>query len=276
MNNEITATVKIKNIGPDDAADMLANLWPQQRSPKPKHIDRLAEDMRAGRFFLSPDCILLVCGKLANGQNRMRAVIEVGRSFPFLVMECENEELYQVIDSGAPRTARDVLVGEKFATHLPRTASYLLAYYECAGEDVAWSSSTMANLNFSRMTVLEFVQQHKQAITEALEFCGPLYKQTQLIPVTVAAAVLYIATKSGHVSKAERFLRYVYVGVCDDGSEVSQAVFLRNRLIANKGSKAKLSGAYVFALTMHALRAFINNSELTVLRHREGQPIPVI
>jgi hypothetical protein len=98
------AQVDIVQITPKKAAEYLENLLDGQRSVRQQRVKSLTDDMRNGRFRLTCDAIVLVNGKLANGQHRMWAVVESDTPQPFILMRTDDEELYKVIDCGATRS----------------------------------------------------------------------------------------------------------------------------------------------------------------------------
>jgi len=57
---KIKSTVETKVITPEMASEMLKEPWNEQRNITPTHVARLVDDMIAGRFRESTDCILLI------------------------------------------------------------------------------------------------------------------------------------------------------------------------------------------------------------------------
>jgi hypothetical protein len=52
------ASVEVIKITPEIATEWLADRWGEQRTVRSAHVNRLAADMEAGRFKISPDAIL--------------------------------------------------------------------------------------------------------------------------------------------------------------------------------------------------------------------------
>src|ERR1017187_1807933 len=104
----MNAKLTIEKVTPKRATELLSNLFEGQRNQRDGYIDSLALEMKEGRWRLSCDAILLVKGRLANGQHRLCAVIKSNVSCPFIVMETNDDELYKVIDAGQKRTIGDV------------------------------------------------------------------------------------------------------------------------------------------------------------------------
>jgi hypothetical protein len=125
---KIKATTEIMQVTPEMAENWLRNKLEIQRNIRTAHVERLASDMRAGRFALSPDAILLVNGKLANGQHRLTAVMQQDKPQPFIVMQSNDNGLYKVIDAGLRRTVADGLVGNQWAQRIPAIARWVQTY----------------------------------------------------------------------------------------------------------------------------------------------------
>ena len=83
----MNAKLSIEKITPQRAAILLENLLEDQRNQRSNYIENLASDMKMGLWRLSCDAILLVKGRLANGQHRMMAVVKSNTPQPFVIME---------------------------------------------------------------------------------------------------------------------------------------------------------------------------------------------
>jgi len=96
-------------VGPEMAATMLARNT-HNRNVKSKH-HQYSEDMRSGawRHEVGDPLRFSAEGVLLDGQNRLLAVIEAGVTIPFLVVRNLHSDTQTVMDSGVPRSFRDVL-----------------------------------------------------------------------------------------------------------------------------------------------------------------------
>lgn len=133
QSDKFNTQVRLMLVGPQTASEWLANKWGEQRNIRTGHVERLADDMLKNRFRLTPDAILRVKGRLANGQHRLEAVVRSKMPQYFLVMESEDEELYKVLDAGIRRTLGDSLVGYTHGHSLPPIAQWVLAYKARSG-----------------------------------------------------------------------------------------------------------------------------------------------
>lgn len=271
------ATAEVRKITPEIATEWLADRWGEQRTVRVAHVGRLAADMEAGRFKISPDAILRIKGKLANGQHRLTAVVQSGKPQSFLVMESNDEELYKVIDAGLRRSVSDGLIGVPFATAIPSIARWVQAYEakftaqsaKCGSKAVA---SANENKYVSQAELIDYCLGNQTILSEAAGFVNPLYSQTKLLPLSIGASIYALsAARNGHLEKAKLFLQQVYM----EGGN-SAAGDLRNRLIANRGSKSKLQAGYVFGITIKAFKSFYQGTRPGVLKWAKDEPMPTL
>lgn len=265
---KIKSSAEIRTITPKEASDLLQNKWEEQRTIRQRAVTRMAHDMETGNWKMGPDAILVVQGKLANGQHRMSAVVECGKPQQFLVMESNDEELYKVIDGGLKRTVADALIGFKYAALLPSIARWVKAY-----DNGAIARRSKNSQQAQDMTRTEHINYciSKQSIFElAAEFVMALYGPSRLLPASIGGALYVIGTEK-KIAKTSDFLTAVYT---DQGQ--SAATDLRSRLISNKGAKTQLSHGYIFGITLKAFKSYINGTRPGTLKWVEGEQLPCI
>jgi len=258
-------------ITPEIASEWLHDKWGEQRSVRNGHVDRLAADMIAGRFRLSSDAILRVNGKLANGQHRLAAVAQSGKPQEFIVMESNDTELYKVIDAGMKRTVSDSLIGIGYSNSIPSIARWLKAYESRiirAGARCGAESGSADSSALTQSEIIDYCIENRELLTESAAFVSDLYEETKLLPISIGGAVYAIAkSRDGYLDRAKRFLSEVYV----DGGN-SAAGDLRNRLISNRGTRAKFKSGYVFGLTMKAFKSYAAGVRPGCLKYDTSEP----
>lgn len=272
---KIQCTAEISKITPEIASEWLAERWPSQRSVRAAAVARLAADMEAGRFKISPDAILRVKGKLANGQHRLEAIVKSGKAQTFIVMESNDEELYRVTDAGLRRTAGDGLIGIHFGKSMPSIARWVLAYETQSLFRSARCGSEAANNACAsyrtQSELIAYCEENQIALGDAAKFVNPLYDKTHLLPLSIGGAVCFIGEKYLGKEKTEAFLREVYIGGAN-----SAACDLRNKLISNMGNRAKLSAGYIFGITLKSLKSYCNGTRPGVLKWAKDEAFPTL
>lgn len=255
---KIQARVEIVNVSPEMARSWLNDLWPDQRLVRSSRVEQYTEDMNEGRFRLSSDAILRIRGKLANGQHRLQAVIESGTTQPFIVMHSDDDQLYKIIDAGLRRTAADALKTLECSTLLPAIARWMIAY----DNGSRGISNSFLGKASSQAEIVKYCEENATMLVKAAKFVRPLYSTSSILAQSIGGAMHVIGSRVDNSSeRVEQFLREVYI---DGGNSVAQD--LRNRLIGNKGSKAKIPVSYIFCLTIKAFSHYARNERPKVLR----------
>lgn len=106
--------MSLMEIGPDVAKAWLENEHPNNRRT-PSTTSKYATEMASGGWRWTPEPIVFsIDGKLINGGNRLRAVIESGVSIPATVWFDCPEDVFAAIDRGKTRSIwqADMMTGQ--------------------------------------------------------------------------------------------------------------------------------------------------------------------
>lgn len=260
--------IEVRKIGPQEAAALLQDAFEGQRKRRDVHIQRLAEDMRLGRFRLSPDAVLICQGKLANGQHRLAAVVESGLTQPFVVMETNDSELYKVLDSGIGRT-----VGDAIGTREYVTATSAIARLVCLYDKKLLTAYGGSVAKLGRLDLIEFAQTNAEKINGMIHFVQPLFEKSPIITPSIMCAALMLGERRYNGGKPQDFAASVYSGMEPD----TAAWVLREKMIKNSQSRMhKLNRIYVFALTVKSLKNYCEGNRVSQVRLSKGEPFPEI
>jgi hypothetical protein len=102
-------TIRVMDVTPEIAGDWLGNVS-RNRPIKRHKIAEYAEALRRGEWRLTGETIKRDRhGRLTDGQHRCAAVVETGIAMRSAVAEGVPTEAFDVMDSGVPRSASDVL-----------------------------------------------------------------------------------------------------------------------------------------------------------------------
>jgi len=270
---KINARVEIMNITPAIATEWLKNRWEGQRVVRPNYGKRLTADMAAGRWRLSCDAILRIMGKVANGQHRLEAVVASGTSHNFIVMESTDQELYKVIDAGLKRTVGDGLGNIEYSKVIPSIARWVQAYDQ---NQIRSSSRTAADMSKNKqgssptqVQLIDYCIDNEELLSEAARFSTGLYMKTRIVPQSIAGAIYVLGSNINQKNAAQMFLQNLF-----EGGENSSATLLRNRLIASRGSRTRMTKGHLFALTIKAFKNFLKNKTLGVLKVSIDEEFP--
>lgn len=261
--------VEIRTIKPTEAAMMLENLFEGQRKVRESHVLRLTEDMRLGRFRLSPDALLICKGKTANGQHRLAAVVRSGLAQKFLVMETDDTDLYEILDCGIGRTNGDVLRGVLSIDNVNQVAA--IARLVCLYDKKLLGPIGGSAAKLGRLDIVRFAETHAVEIADVIAFIRPLNTKSRLVSVTMMGAAMLIGQRRDP-DKTASFVRAVFTG--DDPSSAAWA--FRERMIRDVSGKSKLPGPYRFGLALKALKNYINGNQISVLKIVQGEAFPEV
>lgn len=261
------AKAEIRKITPAEAEGLLENAFEGQRKRRESHIQRLAEDMRLGRFRLSPDAVLICKDKLANGQHRLAAVVESGLTQSFIVMETDDTELFKVLDAGINRTIGDVISVNEYVTDTVAISRLICAYDKKLLTAYGGSVSKLA-----RLDVIAFAEERAAEINEVIHFIRPLFEKSPIVTPSIMGAALMLAERKYNDNSPRQFVEAVYGGTEPE----SAAWVLRERMIKNASSKMRLGRIHAFALVAKGIRNYCNGNRITLVKLSKGEPFPEI
>lgn len=261
------AKVSTINVGPNLASQMLSDILEEQRPLTQKHVDRLANEMRAGNWRLSPDALVQIKGKLGNGQHRLQAVIQSKTHQSFLLLETDDDELFKVLDAGRGRSVADVLRGE-YASGIAATAKVIVMY------DLGALYSTGIGRKgdeCTRSLQISFADENREKIVECVRFCSSLYDRYRLVAVASAAAVQFIGHRDTNKPEAvSEFIKNIY-----SGESLNDAAFdFRERIVRSRIGAARLGRYYVLGLMIKSLRSYLNGTRMGTIRLSDGESFP--
>jgi hypothetical protein len=170
----VAVQAKVAVVTPEMASKWLAegtgNGW-KNRNILPTRVARYAADMAAGRWMQNGESIVFgEDGRLQNGQHRLSAVVRAGVSVPMIIVRGVQDEAYDSMDSGRPRSAADVIrsKGSKNATVTASVIRLLYAYFNWPG-DVLGAWSTRLAREFSNKVAVEYYEKNRRKIVESVE-----------------------------------------------------------------------------------------------------------
>jgi hypothetical protein len=242
-NNQQNSKMKtsIRIVGPREAEALLKNNN-SNRALRDHHVAFLIQEMQAGRWKENGEAIIIgIDGQIKDGQHRLWAILETGLSFRFVIVEDVQPDVFSTIDCGLSRQAADSLsmYGVQNAAHVGSILQWCHKYYS----GVLHHGRTQIRKS-SPSQVLELLKLYPEAATP---FESKLTHTLGAIGVLGATKV--ITSRIDKSASIKFFDRLVTgVGLSTEDPEY----VLRERLISNRGDKAKLPQLYIFALAIKA------------------------
>lgn len=210
-------------------------------------------------------------GDVLDGQHRLWGVVladkeQPGIEIPMLVVEGLDPDVFDTIDTGRPRSAADVFAiagGKNNSTVV--SALRWLRWYEMKPRPAHPSS-----IKVSHTELLAFRHENPD-IDEAARAVASTGRARALVPQSVLAFVYLLAAR-GDEGKAGAWLSLLNTG---EGLDAKHPVLqLRERMLANKVSNAKLPPIDVCALTVKSWNFYLTGARRNVLSWRTTEPFP--
>ena len=246
---------ELKTITPDWASEILETKNTRNRPLNARHVERLSKEIRNGNWKVNGDTICLNGDRLIDGQHRLAAVVATGISISSFVIEGIPSDVFDTKDVGRKRTAGDTLgvLGEKNSYRLAACLTLIEKYMTGRVDN---------NAAYSNTEIEELLRKYPLA-SQSLQTNHPL---RGIIPPSVVDTCFYLFSQKDP-ALAQQFVEKVCRG---SGLEEGHPWYvLRERLLSNSLSKAKMSKAYMFALCIKAWNHSRAGSRIKFLRFRE-------
>lgn len=251
---------------------ILAEAWLQKnthnRPLSPTYAEKLADDMRNGRWMENGDSIRFDSNAvLADGQHRLAACTISHRPFWADVHFGLSPDAMKTIDIGNVRTAAHIMAidGLKNCIDLAAIANKVIIATRYGG----FQNLTQHSLHPSKTEVMDYVYKHLDRINKSMP-----YGRGQFISISLAAAFHYVFSQVSEDKANSFFLELRDGALLEDTSPV---LLLRSRLLANKMSRTtKLGQKYLCALVILAWNAYLRGQPMKNLRWIPDLPFPKI
>lgn len=174
----------VENITPRRATQLLT-LNVRNRPIRRAAVDRYLDDMVHGRWqFNGAPIIVSEEGALIDGQHRLTALVESGRTLPFAVIYDAPDTLRRTVDQGSARTPGDILAFAGYGYNAKNVAAIArMAMSREAG------MGSLGGFRPSNQAILEWVQQNEDVVDAADVYMAAM-KRTPANPTVVATAWL--------------------------------------------------------------------------------------
>jgi hypothetical protein len=255
---------KVMRITPALAAEWLrANTM--NRNLRSAIVTRLARDMESGHWVMNGAAIRFDhTGRNVDGQHRLHAIVRSGVTIESLVVWGLPDEAHPTIDTGSSRSWADVLAmrGQSTVKALAATCRLWWWYYdERHAVNLQKSSPSHAELD-------DLLARHPALADRVREVNGGSGAK-KIAPASVLGLV-YATAHSYDAVLAHEWLTLFATGA---GLPSDSPVYLfRERMIANRASKAKLPQIEVLALAIKSWNAFAAGQPMRNLRWRAEGP----
>lgn len=264
-------STKWLHVTPDMAVKLLeANT--HNRPLKQHDIDCMARDMKGGRFNSRNGETLKFTksGILADGQNRLWAVVESKTAIDFLIVYDVDEDAIETVDIGSPRKLGDIMAlsGMSHGTVRGSAAKMIMWYEGYRPKKLAYETCRP-----SKSEMMTFVRK-LAVLDQAVSLAMSHRRFGTLATPSISVFVTYYGIKYD-LKTTEEFLYGMQTGT--DLTQTSAVHVLREKLIAYKNS-GRYSRAVDFleltAWCVKGFNAFANNRSLRSIRWQTSEDFP--
>jgi hypothetical protein len=229
-NRDIVA--EVMTITPRDATEWL-KCNKINRPIRKNHVAFLAEEITNGNWQVNGQAIVIADDEqVLDGQHRLFAIIEAGKSIQTLVVYGITPDAFKTIDTGAVRTGADAL-----ALHFHECHQYAVRACATAAQ---WCNkiergAINARVRLSNTDVIGYVQAHPSMLQCAETLNGYPHDAR---PLSLGCGVaLYEMFNRKHQDQADDFMRRLYTG--EELTRTDPEYLLRSAFITNAERMAK-------------------------------------
>jgi len=260
--NKTNMKAEIKTIYPHQAKQLL-KLNTRNRPLSPRHVNLLADEMRAGNWKLNGETITLSDDVLLDGQHRLAACVLASTPFESFVIEGADSECFDTIDVGKKRTNGDTLCvkGEKNYVNLSSSLRVVNYYYSeiQSGQKDAYTQLT-------NIEVQQLLDWHPNIRKSVNRFVTPSCKS--LVPMSHVCAFHYIFSLKDP-KLADEFMDKLVTG--NNLSENDPVAVLRNKLIVTRLNNTKITSKVLRALLIKTWNAVRDGKTIRTIYWRSAR-----
>lgn len=225
------------------------------RPLKMAHVARLASAIRNGKWKLTGDPVRFSdTGKLIDGQHRLQAIVDAEMTVQCVVMHGLNDDIFDVIDSGSPRSKADAVF---IQYGLPVAKSGLLA--STAGLAYQYANGSPS---FKGKVPSDELLKYIGANPDLVDAVSHIYDTTpheNPVAKSIAAAFYFFACRKDP-ALAESFIVRFMVGAVEGAND--NLLYLRNFCFNARAARRPIQSSEIFGRLI-----IVWNSE------RRGKPI---
>ncbi len=264
---------KEMEITPELAREWLETLNKRNRPVSARAVDRFAYRMKHGLWKLNGEPIIFGKSKfLLDGQHRLKACVQSGKSFPSLVIHGVDDTAFDTLDDGNKRTFSDVLAIRGEPNYAVVAAGVRYVWLYATGRITSGDLRTRGNkLSEDTNQILETtLEKHPGLRKSARMYCmlrarvGGL-----LLPIGMVVGLHYLFSLIDE-NKADDFFGKFQSGL--DLGEGHPIALLRQRIIAgSREASQQIRARALYFYTVTAWNAFAAGARLKRLNLSDAQ-----
>lgn len=252
--------IDVVKITPEIARTYL-NANPNNRAINLKDVNKLADDMKAGRFVSNGETIKIDSNmELLDGQHRLEACALSGVPFEAIIVTDLPPDVFPTIDKGRGRSFADSLYIQGFKS--PKVCAPVCVCGLAHERLNANIINTPKNEGIRDTDVIDYAEAHRDALVHTTAFYHAIAK-SRLGGYSAMASAAFLVGKHYGSETRER----IESRMLGENLNVNDPIFLlRNRLMANAVSRSKLTSYMVYQLTFKATSLSLKDQHMKTLK----------
>jgi len=264
----------VAEITPELAKELLANSNHGNRPLKKAHIKMLTSSLKNDEWMLNGESITFSSsGRLLDGQHRLNACINSGKSFQTIVITgIEDESAFGTIDIGKPRSVTDLmdLQGLPKAPLFSAIAKQHKAWVETENEHK--NKFTLAPRQYTERSIALHGKKHVSTILPAFEASQKLGRKSAAIGFA-ALLILDAAMDDGEEFFAE--LESIWKDECIPDPQ-SPSFVLYDYITKEENIFRPATMTLLAALTIKAFNAHVKKDPIKKLFWKPTEGFPIV
>ena len=248
---------------------LLTKLHPQQRPIKEFKVATFMADMKAGRWWLNPQPLIVdEDGFVCNGRNRLTACVRARVAVPMWICYGASRKATRIYDTGTLRSVADAAAID--GKPMPHSGY--------PGVVRAMAGSIAGKSNLSVQEVLDWASTYGEGIDFAFARRGTEKPMTGVM-TAMTRAVLARAYYSAPRERLTSFAEQLATGLIDSKKSDSAVILLRNWLInaavSGGGQGSRAARKQTYGLTEFALSEYLESRRPTQLLCVSSEQFPL-
>lgn len=256
-------SVIMAQVTPATAKMILETYNTENRAISRSLVARYTNAMIDNRWLFTGESIIFSNTRLLNGQQRLTACVESGKSFDSVLVFGVADEAFEVMDTGKRRSAGDVLgmIGVPYSNSVSAILRFVTLWDQGHRSRQLWKpldNDEVVTQWYQRMNVLDSVPYAQKASKAG-------------VPMSSTIASMHYLAAQKCKRDADDFFTRVVEGLNFEGRK-DPAYVLRNKLIAGSANGKQIERVALVNYVASAWNHFRKGSKITNLRAAEKVP----
>jgi len=264
---------KVEAIGPDEAAKILEGCT-KNRDVSQRIVDRYSKAMDEGKWALNGESVVIgKDGRLVDGQHRLWAVIQSGRTVDFLVVRGVDPDAFETCDQGMNRTPTHALQAAGVPGAAPVAAILRFRDYYKRNAGKLPSITSLASGRIDHGDIIRTASGN-QVLEMAAHWFYRVKRTNKSIPAGPFGALAYLASSAGQIDDVDGFLD----GFCDIERSLPDVREFHNHVMRASASKFRNQWGHIvmFGILIKTHNAVATGKPIKVFRITQDEPFPAV